>query len=488
MRVPGGDGSRGPPPGAPRERANCQSATDRTLVQWGMRLPLILLVCLLISACAPTVGDGSVRVEGPRLLDESGRHLLLRGINARVEGLFDVTFDDGRQELEPIPAFGAEDCRFLGEQAGMNLLRLPVNWSGLEPQQGAYDDAYRQRVVDLVAACAEHGVYTLVDLHQDAYSKEIGEDGAPLWAIVPPPDELLEGPLDDLEERRTSLQVLRAFGSFFDNEQNLQDDFAAMTAWLAEGLLGTPGLAGLEIFNEPVAFDDEALMAFHDRVATAVRAVDQEMPLAFEPDALRNFSDTDPVAVRVPFAGGIYAPHHYTDVFEDGWASEDEDALREGLANAAGEGVRHGTPVLIGELGHDPRTDRGARWLQVSYDAMDGHRLSAALWLYEEWSQDSWGLYDAAPGPARGEVREAAMDLVARPYPAAVSGELTGFDWDGTVLTVEFAGGGEHRIAAPLHVWSEAPKVDCGGEPVDAVREGGFLTVSCDVSPLTVGG
>lgn len=453
-------------------------------------LPRAALLAISLAACAeppiePPVEPGAVSVDGAVLRDEEGRHLLLRGINARVEGLFDVTFDDGREALEPIPPFGETDCAFLAERAGMNLLRLPVNWSGLEPERGAYAAAYRDRIVQLVTGCAAHGVYTLVDLHQDAYSKHIGEDGAPLWAIVPPPDELLEGPLHDLQDRRTSPQVLRSFRTFFDNEQGLQDDFAAMTAWLAEGLLGTPGLAGIEIFNEPVAFDDEALADFHDRVADAVRQVAPALPLAFEPDALRNFSDSDPVNEPVGFDGGVYAPHHYTDVFEDGWASGDEDAVIEGVANAADEGRQHGTPVLIGELGHDPRSERGARWLQVSYDAMDAELASAALWLYEEWSQDSWGLWDAAPGPSRGSLRAEAMDVVARPYPAALSGELLGFSWDGATLRVQLRGEGRHVLGAPGHLFSSA-SATCDGAPAEVALEGGFARLDCAGTELTL--
>ena len=57
----------------------------------------------------------------------------------------------------------------------------------------------------------------MIDLHQDAYSKEIGEDGAPLWAIQPPPTMLLAGPAHrsrrapDCRSRSTT-----AFATFFD--------------------------------------------------------------------------------------------------------------------------------------------------------------------------------------------------------------------------------------------------------------------------------
>ena len=94
--------------------------------------------------------------------------------------------------------------------------------------------------------------WCLVDLHQDAYSKEIGEDGAPLWAIVPPPEQLLGGPLDDLAARRTSPQVLAAFDSFFNNAEGLQDAYLVMLQRLAAHLKDKPGVLGIEVFNEPV--------------------------------------------------------------------------------------------------------------------------------------------------------------------------------------------------------------------------------------------
>ena len=55
----------------------------------------------------------------------------------------------------------------------------------------------------VVTSCRSHGIYVLLDLHQDAWSKEIGEDGAPLWAISPAPEMLLSGPLTDLGTRNT---------------------------------------------------------------------------------------------------------------------------------------------------------------------------------------------------------------------------------------------------------------------------------------------
>ena len=76
------------------------------------------------------------------LLNQQDQQVLLRGFNARVHGIFDVYFDDGREELATIPTFTGADCQFFSEQMGLNVLRLPINWSGIEPEDDQYDERY----------------------------------------------------------------------------------------------------------------------------------------------------------------------------------------------------------------------------------------------------------------------------------------------------------------------------------------------------------
>jgi endoglycosylceramidase len=431
--------------------------------------------------------------EGGALRDDRGRLVHLHGVNARVEGLFDVTFDDGRVALETIPPFGREDCRILGEDLGLSLLRLPVNWSGVEPQPGEFDAAYLDQVRTLVEACAEHGVTTLVDLHQDAYSKEIGEDGAPLWAIVPPPSQLLEGPLVDLSERRQSQDVLAAFGSFFDDApaldgRPLQDAYAGAAVALLESLDGAPGFLGIELMNEPVSFDHERLDAFHRRVRDALRAVSPSLPLAFEPDALRNFLDTDPVHFPWAEDGGIYAPHHYTKVFTSpGEEVLDPGLQRDSAVGMAAEGALHGSPVLVGEFGRDPRTEAGIQWIGDALDLYDELGFSWAFWVYEEHEQGQWGLWDTDSGE-RAAMREPLAELLARPRPLALSAEGAAWSWDGVSLRIELdAAGDEPHLVSWSDRWGE-PAVRCAGETVAATHSLGRLTFLCGEGAIEVRG
>ena len=87
------------------------------------------LLVLTLAAPATALDGRRLRVADGKLVDGHGREITLRGVNARVAGIFDVTFDDGRLPLEPIPTFDAGDADRMRD-LGFDLLRLAINWSG----------------------------------------------------------------------------------------------------------------------------------------------------------------------------------------------------------------------------------------------------------------------------------------------------------------------------------------------------------------------
>ena len=105
---------------------------------------------------------------------------------------------------------------------GFNLLRLPISWSALEPTPGAYDRSYLDRIAAVVDACTRRGILVIIDFHQDAFSKEIGQDGAPRWVLDlllgPGNYPYLGGPLDDLTARRFAPATVAAFHDFFADQ------------------------------------------------------------------------------------------------------------------------------------------------------------------------------------------------------------------------------------------------------------------------------
>jgi len=430
-----------------------------------------------------------------QFVDEHGRVVILRGINARVRGLFDEDLGPGKVPLmPPIPALTEADLQHM-RKIGFDLVRLPINWSAIEPEEGKYDDAYLKRLVDVVALAERHGVLVLVDFHQDAYSKWIGQDGAPLWAIVPPPEKLLEGPLDDLGDRRLSPQVNKAFATFFSRTspdgKRLRARFAAMAAEVAGALKGNKNVLALELFNEPQASDDE-LRGFHEEVGQAIRAVDPARLIAFEPSAIRNLLDRATVPDKpLALAGTIYAPHVYTNVFSTGCDDAcrntfDLEKIRESNDNARAEADGWKTPLLIGEIGFDPRL-KFAEWVALQLDHQDRLMASSAWWVWKENSEGSWGLYDWNASDDTWTERAHVRRAFARVQPRKIAGWPQRWKWDASAKRFELVVLGDSSVTAPhvLHVplAGDGPmsfKVTCDGESVSAAPDpAGDLVVSC---------
>jgi endoglycosylceramidase len=433
---------------------------------------------LLVAACSSTPHATSpLASDGTHLRDDHGRIALLRGINARVDGVFDVTFSDGRIALEPIPPLDESDCTRMHE-LGLDFLRLPINWSAIEPAQGVYDDGYLDRVDAAVQCAARAGLYVMIDLHEDAYSKEIGEDGAPLWAIQPPPQMLLQGPLTDLGTRRTSQQVAAAFDSFFaeGDPSGLQAAFDAMLDHVVRRWADDPAVIGFEIFNEPPVGED-LVDAFSKEAAATVRAAAPDKLVVFEPTALRNLLDFAPKAkAAFPVASSVYAPHIYTYVFApDPTALENLDPadLEVSVSGARDEAKAWHTPMMIGEYGIGPTAPNADLWMQTQATLHDRYLASDAFWLWKEESQDSWGVFDkTADGWTE---RPQVVAWLSRPHAARIAGTVETNEYDAAARSLHLVthGGGEHSIYIP-----DGYSVTCNGEVMTASP--GFDDIACD--------
>jgi endoglycosylceramidase len=111
------------------------------------------------SAAAGAAVAGPVRRAGTWLVDRQGRVVVAHGFNVvRKYPPFVRT------------EFGAGDARLLASE-GFTVARIGFIWEGVEPQPGRYDDAYIARILRLDALLARHGIRTMVDFHQDAWSR-----------------------------------------------------------------------------------------------------------------------------------------------------------------------------------------------------------------------------------------------------------------------------------------------------------------------------
>ena len=454
------------------------------------RRAAVVILSLLVAAAPARALDGRrLRIEQGRLVDQRRREVTLRGVNARARGIFDVTFADGRLPLEDIPVFDDGDAARM-QGFGFNLLRLPLSWSALEPLRGAYDPAYLDRVAAIVDACARHGILVLLDFHQDAFSKEIGEDGAPRWVLDlllgPGNYPYLGGPLTDLSARRLAPATLSAFRAFFSNDADIQDAYAAAATAVAMRFRHHPAVLGYEIMNEPLAAvvpdGSAALLSFHVRVAQAIRRVDRRHSIAFEPDTIRNLVNEAPLpAAPFPVRGAIYAPHIYTDVFDGhDFSSGDPAELAPSMEHAAEEAAAWGAPLLVGEYGIDPNAPNANRWISAELDLQDRERAHSTFWLWEEISGGYWGLYDGESD--QGGERIGRTTALSRTDARAVPGRVEEHVFDDQANTLRLRyhgrGGAPVELFVPTRRYPGGFTLRCDGTAVTAPRDPVASTVT----------
>jgi endoglycosylceramidase len=318
------------------------------------------------AAMFPAPGHGAnallrlhaVRGAQPAIVDAEGRQVILRGVN--VNSLGDYYQDDRR--LPPVVPVTAKDWDSMAAH-GFDVVRLLVSWSKLEPQPGRIDSRYLARIHRTVDAAARRGIYSVIDMHQDAWGKyiaspknvvcpagrepAIGWDGAPKWATITDGANTCTA-----SSREDSEAVLTAWDSFYANRDRIQDHLVSVWGRVAREFRTDPAVAGYDLLNEPNHghHDDQAtvataLGAYYAKAITAIRAAEAGR------GSFHHIVFFEATVFGVPVLPGfttdtniVFAPHNYGESIGD--------IPIEGLFGYyAGLAKGYGTPMWTGEYG-----------------------------------------------------------------------------------------------------------------------------------------
>ncbi len=138
-----------------------------------------------------------MHIDGPCFKDESGRTLLLRGVNLGGSSKVPYTpngatyiregFFDHRQVSfvgRPFPLEEADEHFARLRKWVLTFLRFLVTWEAVEHAgPGAYDLEYLDYLHAVIEKAAQHGIRLFIDPHQDMWSRFSGGDGAPGWTF-----------------------------------------------------------------------------------------------------------------------------------------------------------------------------------------------------------------------------------------------------------------------------------------------------------------
>ena len=131
----------------------------------------------MLSLITSSVAAMGVKIDTGKQIfrDNSGRHLMLHGVNA-VYKIDPFIPTDG--DFTPDTSLDDRDVQDLKDW-GINQVRLGVMWEAVERAPGQYNDTYLDQVETLINKLGENGIYTLVDAHQDVLARVICGEGMP---------------------------------------------------------------------------------------------------------------------------------------------------------------------------------------------------------------------------------------------------------------------------------------------------------------------
>src|SRR5947199_4327440 len=125
------------------------------------RFALPILLAVLAGAPAAHAKMPRLHAErgsDPAIVSADGRQVLLRGVNVNQLG------DYWQQNPALPPTIPLTEDDFAGMHAlGMDVVRLIVHWSKLEPAPGRFDDGYVAQIREAVGWAREQGIYVVLD-------------------------------------------------------------------------------------------------------------------------------------------------------------------------------------------------------------------------------------------------------------------------------------------------------------------------------------
>jgi len=346
-------------------------------------------------------------VDGRYFRDAAGRVVLLRGVNVA-----------GNSKVPPfVPLIEMDRLDQLADW-GVSVIRLVWTWEAYEPSPGVYDDAYLTAMVRIAEAAWDRGIYTIVDVHQDGYSRyQLSGcgDGFPEWAIPPgiarrSPDNSAKTCASWGAKLLLDGDMKASFAAFFADRYGVRRRYLAMLGRVAAAFSAVPGVIGYDPLNEPWASEVSELGPLYEDAAVAIRSVAPAAILFIEGQVLCS-GGTQSQLPRPTFGNFAYAPHFYDPLALalgawGGLTTLTDLAFGTMNTKAAGWNV----PLFLGEFGIPAGAPGGLPYVDLIYERLDDYQASGTYWNFTPgWTaaaKDGWNGEDfsligdkAAPRP-----------------------------------------------------------------------------------------
>ncbi len=381
---------------------------------------------------------------------------------------------------------------------GLDVVRLGVVYTAVEPEPGAFSGAYLNSIAGTVAQLARRGLYSLLDFHQDQMSVGFGGEGFPEWSVD----------TGGLPERRyvfplgytASSALAAAYDNFWANRPGpggigLQQRYSAAWQYVARRFANDAWVIGYDLFNEPwpAHSSDSELGAFYKSVIEAIRSVDRVHLIFYEPYVLFDFgTPTSLPALGDSDLGMSF--HDYCLQSASAHAAACGAGEEHVLANALSRSRSTGDALVLSEFGATSDLSYLGRLVAEA----DSNQMSWIEWAYCGCGDPTGTIPPSIEGlvsdprlPGTGSnVDTAKLAVLAEPYPRVTSGTPASYSFDPRSHTFVlhfttrsptgkvFAPGSCTALVVPPIQFPHGYVVTVTGGLVTSSQNAGVLTVS----------
>jgi hypothetical protein len=437
--------------------------------------------------------------QAPVIGDSAGRQVLLRGVN--VNQLIDY----GQPDPAKPTVWPLEDSDYAQmERYGFDVQRLALSWSALEPKRGVFDEEYLARVRTAVDQAADHGIHTVLDIHQDTFSKyvgaapgtkcranaspEFGNDGAPKWATLTDGAKAC-----GFLGRDLAPNVQQAFTNLYNDTDGIGTEFARVWGHLAKTFGDDPAVAGYDLLNEPGPGDAPGVTSsillgrLYQQAITSIRAAESKVTggfhhlVFFEPSILWSglgFDTTPPVR----FADDprlVFSPHLYSEsITMDQGLGVTLTSIEQGYTTAERTARAYGAPLWSGEWGWFGDPDDFRSRFDRFLERQNTDVLGSAIWVWKKACGDPQNDPEATTSgggvvlytcPGGKPLPSPAFETTAlsQAYPRSAPGRLDSLRSSLTERDLRLTGSGQ----GTLDVWVPGPgRPEAKGSGLTGIR------------------
>jgi endoglycosylceramidase len=422
----------------------------------------------------PSPPDWRLTTNGQTLRDGLGRVVFLRGVAA-----------GGRSKFAPYVPFDYASGQFAqaldqymshAASWGIDAMRVPFTWAALEPTQGQNDSAWLAQYKQILDAAWAHGIWTVIDFHQDVYCESFCGDGFPSWTVPDAGPSHHDCPTWGFEYL-TDSDVRHAFDELWSDASTVMPLYLSAWDLMIGQFQAEPGVVGFEPINEPgpgtadpATFEAATLTAFFTQMVTRMR---QAAPnaLVFVGAPPLDGTELQTQLQRPAGDGIVFAPHFYPQTLSPGQVTTQ-------MQPWATIGSSWNVPVFVGEFGEPYQTAGVLEYITACFGALDALGMSGTQWEYsvsaDVWNAETYGM--VAPDGGEYPVAQALI----RPFARAVAGSSIAQAWDATssTFTLSYAPtSGTTEVQLPPRAYPSGYRVDVAGGCFDTTSVPGRMLV-----------